>query len=349
MVGAVTLTAVQNAIVRWIGPGTVLVGHGLENDLRALRLVHTCIADSALLFPHPHGLPKRRGLKDLAKDHLGLSIQTGGAEGHSSAEDARVALNLIKWKYAGEPETSPFRPVRRATLPGPRPFAQHAHANSNSGSPPHAPGSPPRGRDNGSSTQGSPMHSPAQSASAGFPRAPVDATGAAARAAAKTAANRAAAAEERAAKIAMAEELAAEQAAVAEAAMQAKAEAAIKAKAAAKAQRREARRKAEEKAAKKEAKIQAAAEKEAKKKAAEEAKAARAEAGLSASPEPAASPQVSALGSPSPSSPELELEPEPEHEHEHEPEPAGVKANVVKRLRLIPEVLIDIRLPRRKR
>jgi RNA exonuclease 1 len=54
--------------------------------------VHTRIVDSALLFPHGRGLPFRMSLRELAKRHLGLTIQTAGADGHSSLEDARIAL-----------------------------------------------------------------------------------------------------------------------------------------------------------------------------------------------------------------------------------------------------------------
>ena len=32
---------------------TFLVGHSLENDLKALRVVHSRVLDTALLFPHP--------------------------------------------------------------------------------------------------------------------------------------------------------------------------------------------------------------------------------------------------------------------------------------------------------
>ena len=32
---------------------TLLVGHSLENDLKALRVVHAKVLDTAVLFPHP--------------------------------------------------------------------------------------------------------------------------------------------------------------------------------------------------------------------------------------------------------------------------------------------------------
>ncbi|CAK7219106.1 RNA exonuclease 3 [Sporothrix bragantina] len=79
-----------------ISPETVLLGHALENDLRALRMVHNRVSDTALLYPHPKGLPIRYSLRVLAKDHMDRIVQTGGnVTGHDSAEDARVAGELV--------------------------------------------------------------------------------------------------------------------------------------------------------------------------------------------------------------------------------------------------------------
>lgn len=81
---------------------TPLLGHALENDLNAVRLVHPSIVDTALLFPHPRGLPLRLGLRNLARLHLGREIQTGGAAGHDSLEDARATGELVRWKVKAE-------------------------------------------------------------------------------------------------------------------------------------------------------------------------------------------------------------------------------------------------------
>lgn len=82
---------------------TIMVGHGLENDLCALRIVHTQLIDSAILFPHKAGLPYRNALKYLVKRYLNKDIQMNpvngtGAIGHDPAEDARSALELVLWK-----------------------------------------------------------------------------------------------------------------------------------------------------------------------------------------------------------------------------------------------------------
>ncbi|PKS07738.1 hypothetical protein jhhlp_006346 [Lomentospora prolificans] len=88
-----------------ISPSTPLIGHGLENDLNALRVVHPTLVDTILLYPHKQGLPYRMGLKMLAAHHLGMKIQVeepGSIRGHDSAEDARASGELARLKVKGE-------------------------------------------------------------------------------------------------------------------------------------------------------------------------------------------------------------------------------------------------------
>lgn len=88
-----------------ISPSTPLIGHGLENDLNAVRIVHPTLIDTVLLYPHKVGLPYRNGLKMLMDIHLGRKIQqeTGPKMlGHDSAEDARAAGDLVRLKLRNE-------------------------------------------------------------------------------------------------------------------------------------------------------------------------------------------------------------------------------------------------------
>ncbi|KAH9977779.1 ribonuclease H-like domain-containing protein [Lactifluus volemus] len=101
------LDAVQRALGRLIGADTILIGHSLDNDLRALRLVHHRVVDTAVLFPHPRSLPYRRALRDLTKEYLNRTIQEGGgSRGHSSVEDSVAALDLVKWFVLNKKERS---------------------------------------------------------------------------------------------------------------------------------------------------------------------------------------------------------------------------------------------------
>ncbi|KAK1580409.1 exonuclease [Colletotrichum navitas] len=88
-----------------IAPDTPLIGHGLENDLNAVRIVHPTVIDTVLLFPHKHGLPYRQGLKMLMDNLLNRKIQVetaGKVQGHDSAEDARAAGDLVRFKLSEE-------------------------------------------------------------------------------------------------------------------------------------------------------------------------------------------------------------------------------------------------------
>ncbi|ORZ39936.1 ribonuclease H-like domain-containing protein, partial [Catenaria anguillulae PL171] len=82
-----SLADIRSALCEVIDDQTILVGHGLENDLKALRLVHYLIVDTSELF-RKHEADRKPSLKKLADSILARSIQQGGSEGHDSLEDA---------------------------------------------------------------------------------------------------------------------------------------------------------------------------------------------------------------------------------------------------------------------
>ncbi|KAL9542245.1 hypothetical protein MBANPS3_008704 [Mucor bainieri] len=89
------LDGLRKELFKHIDQDTIIVGHGLENDLNALRIVHTNIIDTVALFPHKNGLPYRNSLRGLTATHLKKFIQTG-TEGHDSLEDASVCIELLE-------------------------------------------------------------------------------------------------------------------------------------------------------------------------------------------------------------------------------------------------------------
>lgn len=95
------LRDVQKDLLRLIYTETILIGHGLENDLRALGLLHPRVIDTAVLFPHYYGFPFRRSLKSLVSTYLRRDIQVG-RDGHDSYEDARACAELVLWKATRE-------------------------------------------------------------------------------------------------------------------------------------------------------------------------------------------------------------------------------------------------------
>lgn len=97
---------------------TILIGHSLESDLKALKIIHSMVVDTSVLYPHNEGPPYKRRLKALCLDNLKLDIQKDGKSknfdsfrnisfellpvfllnigvGHSSLEDANACIDLV--------------------------------------------------------------------------------------------------------------------------------------------------------------------------------------------------------------------------------------------------------------
>ncbi|KAF7352711.1 Exonuclease domain-containing protein [Mycena venus] len=90
------LSSIRESLDSIMNTETVLIGHALDNDLNTLRIVHHNVVDTALIFKHSAGPPYRKALKDLAREHLGITIQSGGGSvGHSSVEDSIATLDLM--------------------------------------------------------------------------------------------------------------------------------------------------------------------------------------------------------------------------------------------------------------
>jgi len=95
-----SFASVQKEVATMI-EGKTIVGHGLENDLKALLLSHPSsrIRDTARYVPFcwrgRDGSVNPQKLKNLVHQHLSLGIQMPGVS-HEPAEDARGALALYK-------------------------------------------------------------------------------------------------------------------------------------------------------------------------------------------------------------------------------------------------------------
>lgn len=89
---SVSFSEAQKLVFGLVDSGTILVGHGLENDLNAMRLIHEKVIDTSILYPEFN--PKyKTALKTLALKYLKRTIQTGE---HDSMEDALAALDVVK-------------------------------------------------------------------------------------------------------------------------------------------------------------------------------------------------------------------------------------------------------------
>ena len=95
-----TMEQARAEVLKLVKKDTILCGHSLENDLRALNIIHKRVIDTSILFPH--NAPSRKwSLKSLAQRYLRQSIQSvtsSQQKGHDSVEDARAALFLTREK-----------------------------------------------------------------------------------------------------------------------------------------------------------------------------------------------------------------------------------------------------------
>lgn len=102
---AMTLEEVQDTVSKMLR-GKILIGHGLENDLKAVGISHPrCdIRDTTAYQPYMRQAQIRKGeppvfcprkLRDLAWEELGEQIQVMG-RAHSPIEDATATMNLYK-------------------------------------------------------------------------------------------------------------------------------------------------------------------------------------------------------------------------------------------------------------
>lgn len=89
------LKDVQKKLKALLPASAVLVGHSLDLDLKALRMVHPYVIDTSLLYVREQG--RRFKLKFLAKAILGKDIQNPNRLGHDATEDARTALELAQY------------------------------------------------------------------------------------------------------------------------------------------------------------------------------------------------------------------------------------------------------------
>jgi RNA exonuclease 1 len=81
----------RELVFKYISSSTIIIGHGLENDLNALRLLHSRVIDTALRYPTFKPI-YRVSLKQLAFKYLSREIQDGE---HDSSEDAIAAMDVV--------------------------------------------------------------------------------------------------------------------------------------------------------------------------------------------------------------------------------------------------------------
>lgn len=91
-----SLPDVQRYLLDLLSSNSIVVGHGLNHDMKKLKIFHEKYIDTSHLYPHIKGFPFKKSLKDLAREYLGISMHGNG--GHDSSQDAIVALKLVLTK-----------------------------------------------------------------------------------------------------------------------------------------------------------------------------------------------------------------------------------------------------------
>ena len=87
-----TFEEVRDYVLSIISEDTIVVGHSVENDLKVLKIAHSKVVDTSVLYPNDNPRHKT-ALRTLTEKHLGRTIQAA-ANGHDSTEDALAALDL---------------------------------------------------------------------------------------------------------------------------------------------------------------------------------------------------------------------------------------------------------------
>ncbi|KAJ5853984.1 hypothetical protein N7534_006527 [Penicillium rubens] len=99
--------AVRRALDKFLDKDTVVIGHAIQHDLRALNLLHGRIVDISVVtaeavfsnFSSKTTLPRIWELKTLAKELRGIDIQPGLA--HNPLEDAVATREVLIWCLRG--------------------------------------------------------------------------------------------------------------------------------------------------------------------------------------------------------------------------------------------------------
>lgn len=90
----------QERLFELVNSNSILIGHSLESDLKAMRLVHHKVVDTSVVFPHRLGPPYKRALKTIASEVLQLIIQEDGLTLFSKFH-LSFARTDLPWRGAG--------------------------------------------------------------------------------------------------------------------------------------------------------------------------------------------------------------------------------------------------------
>lgn len=120
----------QLELWKYIDSNTILVGHSMQHDLKALHLIHPRILDTSIMtrMAVDHECLRNWGLKTLCAELLSRDVQNHGRAGHDCVEDTMATREvfltcilqpeiLARWaivKRAEEQEKAAQREIEKA-------------------------------------------------------------------------------------------------------------------------------------------------------------------------------------------------------------------------------------------
>jgi RNA exonuclease 1 len=132
------LKQVQEDLLKLFNKDSILIGHSLDSDFKALKFIHQNVIDTSVVFPHKSGLPYKRALRNLMSEYLQKIIQEDGSfiimiffllikrnsfdfeifedEGHDSKEDATSCIQLMLWKINEDLKLKKFSNLNNSTI-----------------------------------------------------------------------------------------------------------------------------------------------------------------------------------------------------------------------------------------
>ncbi|MBA0845278.1 hypothetical protein Goarm_005790 [Gossypium armourianum] len=86
---------IQKSLKKLLSNGTILVGHGLHNDLQVLKIDHARVIDTSYIFKYLDApIYRKPSLNNLCKSVLGYEVRKPGAA-HNCLDDACAAMKLV--------------------------------------------------------------------------------------------------------------------------------------------------------------------------------------------------------------------------------------------------------------
>ncbi|GCC27957.1 hypothetical protein chiPu_0006383 [Chiloscyllium punctatum] len=89
-----TRSDVHSALLTMFSADTILIGHSLDKDLLALKLIHSMVIDVSVVFPHSLGLPHKRALRNLMAEYLSHTIP----DNVKGSDKASACMELMMWR-----------------------------------------------------------------------------------------------------------------------------------------------------------------------------------------------------------------------------------------------------------